>query len=547
MRKIRQLLLVLTAMLFSTGVYAQNVHSVSSTADSGAGTLRQLLADASPGDSIVIPADSEIVILSELTIDKNVSINGQGSTIRVAQPGVSAIRVFTLTNADLTNGALYNLILKGGNIQGRHATASDILNCGGILMMNVACTFRIENVEFLESKGTYAGAFQQNNVNANVTLKSCTFSGNTAINNAGALYNKGFMTMENCTFLTNSTTHNGAAIVSNKSLNVSGSLFKSNVAATTTNGAYAGAVFNTGNGSLADFTDCLFVENVADTKGAAVFGQSGNTETTINFTNCTFYNNTSNAEASLASNNAGGVFTTYAGIVNIVNCTMVGNTARLNGVAFIRDLNTIKVNVVNSIIAYNYTGETLTDLTNNGAAVVNVYSSILGATSGSVNQNNAVGFSYNPESNLFASYYSAGNRMPVLEEDGTVKLSGVNSIAYKAGKSTLEGFTIPATDQLGAVRPTPPSVGAVEYNVSTAIQLPASSTFTFYPNPAKDNIHLSSDVKISSIELIDLSGSTVLYVANPMGAVSLQNIQSGIYLLRARSAEGMSTSKINIQ
>lgn len=547
MRKIRQLLLVLTAMLFSTGVFAQNVHSVSSTADSGAGTLRQLLTDASPGDSIVIPADSEIVILSELTIDKNVSINGQGSTIRVAEPGVSAIRVFTLINADLTDGGLYNLILKGGNIQGRHATASNILNCGAILLIDVACTFRIENVEFLDSKGTYAGAFQQNNVNANVVLNACTFSGNTAINNAGALYNKGFMTMDNCSFLNNSTTHNGAAIVSNKSLSVSGSLFKSNVAATTTNGAYAGAIFNTGNGSLADFTDCLFVENTADTRGAAVFGQSGNTETTINFTNCTFYNNTSNAEASLASNNAGGVFTTYAGIVNFVNCTMVGNTARLNGVAFIRDLNTIKVNVVNSIIAYNYTGETLTDLTNSGAGIVEVNTSILGNASGAVNQIGAIGFSYNPESNLFATYYSAGNRMPVLEEDGTVKLSGVNSIAYKAGKSTLEGFTIPATDQLGAVRPTPPSVGAVEYNVSTAIQLPASSTFTFYPNPAKDNIHLSSDVKISSIELIDLSGSTVLYVANPMGAVSLQNIQSGIYLLRARSAEGMSTSKINIQ
>jgi len=547
MRKITRLLLVTALMPFFTVVYAQNVLTVSSSADNGAGTLRQLIADAAPGDSIVIPADSEIVISSELTLEKNLSINGQGSTIRVENPGVSAIRVFTLTNAALTNGALYNLILKGGNIQGRNATASNILNCGGILLMDVACTFRIENVEFLDSKGTYAGAFQQNNVNANVVLKSCTFSGNTAINNAGALYNKGIMSLENCTFQNNSTTHNGSAIVSNKSLTVRESTFKSNTAATTTNGAYAGAIFNTGNGSVADFTNCLFVENTADTRGAAVFGQSGNTETTISFTNCTFYNNVSNAEASLASNNAGGVFTSYAGIVNLINCTMAGNTARLNGVAFIRDLNTIKVNVVNSIIVYNYTGETVTDLTNEGAGVVNIYYSILGSTTGSINQNNAIGFNYNPESVLFASYYSAGNRMPIIDDDGTLKLSGVNSIAYKTGTAALEGFTIPAEDQLGAVRPSPPSVGAAEHNVSTAVQLPSSSKLEFYPNPATDFIHFSSDLKITSVEIIDLSGSTMMMTAHPMGIVSLQGIPSGMYLLRAYTSEGISTSKIQIQ
>lgn len=549
MKKITKFLFVLASVLLGANLYAQSVITVSSNTDSGEGSLRQAIADASAGDSIVIPSNFEITIVSEITIDKNLSINGQGATIRVTEPGVSAIRIFTLNNAGLTEGSLYNLNLRGGNVQGRHATASNVLNCGGIMLLDVTCTLYMENVSFLDSKGTYAGAFQQNNINANVTLKSCTFSGNSSINNAGALYNKGIMTLTDCTFTNNSTTHNGSAIVTNKAMDAYNCVFRYNNASLTTNGAYGGVVFNTNNSTYANFTNCLFADNIAEARGAAVFGQSGNAETTISFTNCTFHNNTSNVEASVTSNNAGGVFTTYAGITNLINCTLVGNTAKLNGIAFIRDLNTIKVNIVNSIIAYNYVGASTNDLTNSGTAIVDANTNIIGTTTGTIGQTDAINFSYSPESNLFASYSTTGNRKPLLNADGTVKLSGQYSIAYRSGKSSLTGFSIPTHDQLGIARSTPPCVGAVEYNISTDNKSLTSEilNMSIFPNPAKDYINLTADMKISKVEIIDISGKTVLLSHYPSTHIALNMLESGIYLIRAYHAEGVITKRLQIQ
>ncbi|MDO9635247.1 MAG: T9SS type A sorting domain-containing protein [Paludibacter sp.] len=549
MKRVTSFLLVLALMLSGACLYSQNIIVVNSNADSGEGSFRQAIADALDGDSIVIPGNFTVTIESELTIDKNLSINGQGATIQVTESGVSAIRIFTLNNPALTEGALYNLTLKGGNVQGRHATASNVLNCGGIMLLDVTCTLHLENVSFLDSKGTYSGAFQQNNVNANVTLKSCVFSGNSAINNAGGLYNKGFMTITDCTFTNNSTTHNGSAIVTNKALDAYKCVFKENTASTTTNGAYGGVIFNTNNGTYANFTDCLFADNTAEARGAAVFGQSGNAETTIGFTNCTFYNNTSNVEASVSSNNAGSIFTTYAGITNLINCTMVGNTSKLNGIAFIRDLNTVKVNIVNSIVAYNYVGANTNDLTNSGTGIVDANTSILGTTTGTIGQTDAISFSYSPESNLFATFTTSGNRKPLLHEDGTVKLSGQNSVAYEAGKSSLTGFTIPTHDQLGYLRGTPPCVGAVEYDLSTGIKSFDTERvkLSIYPNPATDYINIITDFTIGKVELVDISGKTVLLSKNPSTVMSLNSIVSGMYLLRAYTTEGIITQKFYIK
>ncbi|MEA4982969.1 MAG: T9SS type A sorting domain-containing protein [Paludibacter sp.] len=528
--------------------------AVTTNADSGTGSLRQVISEAMHGDTIVIPGNYIITIASELSLDKNLVIEGQGATIQVADPGITALRVFTLENANLTYAAFHNLILKGGNIQGRHATASNVLNCGGVVLLNTASDLYFENVSFLNSKATYAGAFQQNSTGSTVTMKSCIFSGNSAINNAGAIYNKGNMILTECSFNNNSTTHNGSAIVTNNTLDANKCTFRNNTASTTTNGSYGGVIFNTNNGTIsigkASFNNCLFADNTAEARGAAVFGQSGSTETIMNFTNCTFHNNVSNVEASVTSNNAGSVFTSYAGIVNFIHCTLAGNTAKLNGIAYIRDLNTVKVNVINSIITYNYAGGNLLDLSNSGAAFVTTYNCIVGNISGTISNTNPVAFTYNPETSLFDSYSTSGIKIPVLNADGTVKLSGKSSIAYQTGISLLEGFSIPSTDQIDVTRAAIPCIGAVEFvdpGQGSGIAETEENRPVIYPNPAISEIYLTNSGEVSRIILYDVLGRKVLETNTILNGISLKELRSGIYLAKIQTKGETFTQSVRIK
>ncbi|GAB1417177.1 hypothetical protein MASR2M117_25830 [Paludibacter sp.] len=208
-----------------------------------------------------------------------------------------------------------------------------------------------------------------------------------------------------------------------------------------------------------------------------------------------------------------------------------------------------KVNFVNTIVNYNYVGSTKTDITNGGAAIVSANTCIIGTTSGTIGQTDAVSFNYSPESNLFANYTTSdGNRIPMISNDGTVKLSGIYSIAYEKAKSTLEGYIIPAQDQLGVTRGTPPCVGASEYLYSTSITPNKQEKIKFQisPNPAKDVVSIIGDTEIQYVEIIDLSGKTVMTINNPTGMISLNNLTKGLYMIKATHQGGSVIQKLQV-
>ena len=69
--------------------------TVTNTADSGPGSLRQAIADAAPGDTITfaLPNPSTITLSSELVIAKNLKISGPGATALMIS-GNNATRIF---------------------------------------------------------------------------------------------------------------------------------------------------------------------------------------------------------------------------------------------------------------------------------------------------------------------------------------------------------------------------------------------------------------------------------------------------------------------
>ena len=110
---------------------------VTSTADSGAGTLRDALAGAGHGDTISIPGTGDYQVSSaQLAVTKSVSIVGSGPDVRLVADGNN--RVFNVTAASVT---ISDLTVTGGGSAGVETAGGGVANGTGTLtLQNVTIT-----------------------------------------------------------------------------------------------------------------------------------------------------------------------------------------------------------------------------------------------------------------------------------------------------------------------------------------------------------------------------------------------------------------------
>src|SRR5262249_34563511 len=190
--------------------------TVTSTADSGAGTLRQAILDACDASTItfdtagVFSTPQTITLLSELSIGTNVTIdgpdllsqqvtiNGGNSTFRLfkIQSGKTAtIRDLKLTggNVSASNGGaiwndhgtltLINLDITGNNASGGGGVYSDA-TAGGSATLNI-----INSTIRTNTAATGAGVYNLANGGGSATLNltNSTLSGNNATGGGGGL------------------------------------------------------------------------------------------------------------------------------------------------------------------------------------------------------------------------------------------------------------------------------------------------------------------------------------------------------------------------
>jgi len=173
---------------------------VTSGADSGPGTLRYAIENAEDGSTITIDSSvGTIALTSGLTVDKSVTIEGNGVTIT---------RDASWTTVD---GALMYVAI----------TAS-------------SKTVNISRIHFKDGRKTSLGAGIFNY--GNLTLDSCIFSNNRSTSsnaNGGAIYTYGTMSVNGCTFYENSSSYQGGVIYINTTttLTLRGNLFYGNTAA----------------------------------------------------------------------------------------------------------------------------------------------------------------------------------------------------------------------------------------------------------------------------------------------------------------------------
>ena len=130
--------------------------------------------------------------------------------------------------------------------------------------------------------------------------------------------------------------------------------------------------------------------------------------------------------------------------------------------------------------------------------------------------------------------FATDKKRPVLTNimDQTVAMISSSSIAKNAGVATLEGYNIPTVDQLGANRPSTPSIGAVEYKIGT------STPSIINTDPIKLNIKgrdifVSGITKPTNIKVYSLVGSLLKNtIVSDNDFISLQGVSGNIFIFK---------------
>ena len=220
--------------------------TVINTNDSGAGSLRQALADTNDGDTIDFAVTGTITLTTdELLVDKSITISGPGSD-NLTVDGNHASHIFhvsggvtaTVAGLSITNGGevpgagggIYNdhstLAIDHCTVSGNHGSVGGgVYNDGysGTATLTVTnSTFSGNSVAAPYSVGSGGGIYNNGSYgSATLTVANSTFSGNSAgyldYGWGGAIYNDGSLgsatlTLNNSTFSGNSAGYHGGGI-----------------------------------------------------------------------------------------------------------------------------------------------------------------------------------------------------------------------------------------------------------------------------------------------------------------------------------------------
>jgi hypothetical protein len=269
-----------------------NTLTVISTADSGAGSLRQALADANSGDTIQFAPElngQTIALTSgELVIDKNITISGPGpSQLTVRRSfGTPFFRILHVTPGHIVT--IEGLTITDGN----HSASG-----GGVF-----------------------------NEQATLTVNNCDVSGNFSGVSGGGLYSSGAsarLTIVNSRVIGNFVSGitqggggEGGGINSNGTLTIINSIVGGNsVNAQPPYPGSAGGIFS---GGTAEISNSSIGSNAGGARGGGIVNGGGS----MTITSSTISGNTTIGSGGGISN---------SGPLTITNCTITGNSASYKG------------------------------------------------------------------------------------------------------------------------------------------------------------------------------------------------------------------------
>lgn len=333
------IILLLVAFMgnISTQLYGQSVHYVTTLADSGPGSFRELVTQAFPNDTIRFQVQGTIYLSSRVLINKNLAIEG---------PGMDSIIMEPVSNNSLLIATVGNIDLKGFTLKGGTST-SFAYGAGGLTFSGTNLYMEDVKIDSCTADYNYTTCYGGGAkiTGTTVQIENCIFRKNYLFNDDGSVSGGGAsiiasqVTINNSTFTenkakgegdynTNPRAYGGALHLDAGTATVQNTNFSTNEAeaintysAGSIKGrayAYGGAIeiSNNSGGSVA-IDNCNFNNNEAYGLGGAGIGwrysyayggaiRMYNSGQDFIVTNSTFDGNTANAPGGGVNDNYGG-------------------------------------------------------------------------------------------------------------------------------------------------------------------------------------------------------------------------------------------------
>ncbi len=259
-------------LIFMTKSIAQTV--VTDDGDSGAGTLREAVSNATTGGTettITFDSDMTITLSSAISLsNKSIVLDGEDNDV-----------VIDANNNDLHFDASNGIALTIKNLtlqNGKNFSPGE----GGSILSSAHLT--LDNVTFTGNQSSYGAAIH---ADSTLIVTNCTFESNFSNNQGGAIFSDGKrVEISHSEFLQNEAALKGGAIYNvDDSVFISNSMFDGNFCSTPGAKAWGGAICNlrsqnTDNSVFVylEIVNCTFVNNYinpdntnSDSHGGAIW------------------------------------------------------------------------------------------------------------------------------------------------------------------------------------------------------------------------------------------------------------------------------------
>lgn len=403
----------------------QNDDNLSSTPGSFS-ELQNQINKASNGAIIKLNKDYSGNGDSGISIDKSLTINGQGHTIDCAN--LKDTYLFKSTNGKIT---LENLIIKNNK--------NSQFNYGTIYIKDNA-QYTINNCTFIGNTAGGGGAIYNGVKEYQLTIINSKFIKNVASNNdGGAIYSRGDVAIENSYFEGNKALIDGGAVYGAKSIDVINTKFVSNKLSTiSTFKSYGGAI---GSKGIVTVENSQFSDNVAFEYGGAIFSYSN-----VLIKNSSFSKNSANVGGAVyvdssntvilsstffdnaaKSGDGGAVYSSKW--MHIENSTFLRNTANAKGGAVYTNYVQFGQNVffINNT-AKDHGGAVYTDYISNNVCNINFHGNKVTADfGGAIYINKKSGDVSFINSSFISNSATAGDGGAIYSDSGSTNIILINS------------------------------------------------------------------------------------------------------------------------
>lgn len=311
-----------------------NHYIVTNTDDSGPGSLRQTICEASSGGTITF-ADSlsgQTIVLTngQLMVDKNLVIDASALSQGIAIDGNRSTRVFEF--ASQTTNAMTGLILTNGLTQS--GTWPD--NSGGAILLNSGAILTIRHCTLISNSAAYNGGSIESY--GTLTINNSIIKGNTANFGGGVRSQNGRLTLNNVILNDNSATNQGGGILS-----IFNPLTLDAVTLRGNSAKYGGGIYNYGREATINNTTLSGNSAISDGGGIRhEYGMLSVDNSTLSDNSATIgggiYSDHATNEVSrvtlngnLSTDDGGGGIYFSCGVMVLDNSTLSGNEAKTGG------------------------------------------------------------------------------------------------------------------------------------------------------------------------------------------------------------------------